>query len=192
VSGATQPLFRLDEPDVSLPAPEFSCLGPGGLKLDMMEFGLDDPDPEPENIQELIARAYNFGRRANEFERQFCNFEPNNVRTTPLVFDTGASCGLTPYRADFLDDYREIDVDMRQVAGTDKIVGVGTTLRRYTMRCGQKVNNPGKGYRMPAADICLESPQSVISALGGVGKAILDGHNIEWHLPDGRIIDILP
>ena len=66
------------------------------MKLDMMEFGLDDPDPEPENIQALIAPAYDFGRRANVFERQFCNFEPNNVRTTPLVFDTGASCGLTP------------------------------------------------------------------------------------------------
>ena len=43
---------------------------------------------------------------------------------------------------------------------------------------------------MPTADIWLESPQSLIRALGGTGHADVRGWNIEWHLPDGRIIDI--
>ena len=43
---------------------------------------------------------------------------------------------------------------------------------------------------MPQDDIRLESPQSVIRAMGGIGHAVVNGWNIEWHLPDGRIIDI--
>ena len=42
----------------------------------------------------------------------------------------------------------------------------------------------------PEADIRLESPQSLIRAMGGSDHAVVDGWNIEWHLSDGRIFDI--
>ena len=63
-------------------------------------------------------------------------------------------------------------------------------MRRCKARCGSTVYIPNRGYHVPAADICLESPQSVIGALGGGGHAIIRGYNIEWHLHGGRIIDI--
>lgn len=43
---------------------------------------------------------------------------------------------------------------------------------------------------MPAANICLKSPQNVIRALVVDGKAILKNDTIEWHLPAGPIVDI--
>ena len=43
---------------------------------------------------------------------------------------------------------------------------------------------------MPAAEIRLESPQSLFTKLGGQSHALIEGKAIEWVLPDGRIIDI--
>ena len=34
------------------------------------------------------------------------------------------------------------------------------------------------------------SPQSALRALGGNGYAFLQGDNIEWNLPDGKLVDI--
>ena len=60
----------------------------------------------------------------------------------PLVFDTGASIDLSPFRADFLDDYEESDLAIQAVGSVDKVVGRGTVLRRFTTRCGGKVSIP--------------------------------------------------
>lgn len=109
--------------------------------------------------------------------------------TTPLVFNTGALTGLTPYKADFIN-YKPVDIEIKAVGSTGKVVGTGTTLWRFTTRCGRKVYLSSTSLHMPSSDIRLESPQSIIRWLGGVGKALLNSHNIEWHLPCGKIIDI--
>ena len=112
-----------------------------------------------------------------------------NVYTTPLVFDTGASTGLTPFRSNFID-YRPSDVSIKAVASTGKVTGIGTVLRKFKSRCCDNVFVPSVNFHMPAADIRLESPQNVIRALGGEGKAVLQNDTIEWHLPAGHIVDI--
>ena len=89
-----------------------------------------------------------------------------------------------------MPDYSEVNIKVQGVAGIGDIEGAGTILRRYKTRCGSVVYIPTLGYHMPTADIRLESPQSVIGALGGDGHAIVRGYNVEWHLPDGRIIDV--
>ena len=82
------------------------------------------------------------------------------------MFDTGASAGLTPYRCDCAPDYSKVNIKVQGVAGIGDIEGAGTILRRYRTRCGSTVYIPTLCYHMPAADIRLESPQSVIGALG--------------------------
>ena len=110
--------------------------------------------------------------------------------TTPVVFDTGASGGLSPYKSDFID-YEPVKIEVKGVAGMGQVIGRGTTLQKFTTRCGAKVCIPSpNSYHMPGADIRLESPQSIIRALGGGGSGLITGENIEWTLPDGRIIDI--
>ena len=54
------------------------------------------------------------------------------------------------------------------MARVGDVKGAGTILRRYKTRCGSVVYIPTLGYHMPKADIRLESPQSVIGALGGM------------------------
>jgi hypothetical protein len=49
---------------------------------------------------------------------------------------------------------------------------------------------PSYSYHMPDSDIRLTSPQSIMKRLGGDSYAKVDGYKIEWHLPDGRIVDI--
>ena len=43
---------------------------------------------------------------------------------------------------------------------------------------------------MPAAEIWLESPQSLIAKLGGQSHALIEGKAIEWMLIDRRVIGI--
>ena len=43
---------------------------------------------------------------------------------------------------------------------------------------------------MPDAEVRLMSPQSALRALGDEGHAFMKGENIEWALPDGKIVDI--
>ena len=169
--------FRLDvlQDDTKIRA-AISKLGPGGVPWDLIEnFGLSSPVPDPQDTVALLARAYAVGRL-------YQSIPTGNVYTTPLVFDTGDSMGLTPFRSDFID-YQPADVSIKAVASTGKVVGIGTVLRKFKSRCGTTVYVPSVNFHMPAADIRLESPQSAIRMLGGDGKAILKHDTIEWILP---------
>jgi len=48
-----------------------------------------------------------------------------------LIWDTGASYGLTPFRSDFID-YVECDMPVRDVTKVNKVIGIGTTLHKLT------------------------------------------------------------
>ena len=110
--------------------------------------------------------------------------------TSHLVFDTEASPGLSPFKYIFLSDYKPVKMNVKGVTGGGSIIGGCTITRRFKTRCGTKLLLPAHGYHFPEADICLESPQSLIRTMGGSGHTVVDGWNIEWHLPDGRIVDI--
>ena len=109
---------------------------------------------------------------------------------TPLVWNMSASSELTPFHSDFLPDYEEVNLPIRAVESIGQVFGRGTVLRRFTTRTGKKVYIGSWAYHMPASDLRLESPQSVSQGLGGGCWAKVDGYNVEWHMPDGDIIDI--
>ena len=152
---------------------------------ELTTFALDTPDPSG-----TIEGARALAVHANDFGRLFNKAGPRAALKTPLVFDTGASSGLSPFRSDFLNNYEAVKISVKGVAGRGSIIGGGTILRKFTTRCGAKLFIPSHGYHFPEADIRLESPQSLIRAMGGSGHAVVNGWNIEWHLPDRRIIDI--
>ncbi len=47
-----------------------------------------------------------------------------------LIWDTGASAGLTPSQSDFID-YVEVDFEIRDVTKANKVAGIGTTLHKF-------------------------------------------------------------
>ena len=46
-----------------------------------------------------------------------------------LVWDTGASYGLIPFRSDFID-YLECDILVKYVTKVNRVIGIGTTIHK--------------------------------------------------------------
>ena len=75
-------------------------------------------------------------------ENIYCNaFETNNTKSLILIWDTGASFGITPFRSDFID-YVKADIAVKDVTKIIKVIGIGTTLHRLK-------NDKGKGVFLP-------------------------------------------
>lgn len=151
-----------------------------GLMETHASFGLDRPQvhTEAEVIDDTVTRAYNFGR-------VLCS---RGVYTTPLVFDTGASHDLTPFRSDFIT-YERCDVTVAAVHSQGKVVGKGIVLYKVRTRDGAVVYVPSMAYHMPGADIRLFSPQRTFKRLGGSSKMNTNG--IAWTLHDDLgVVDV--
>ena len=58
-------------------------------------------------------------------------------------------------------------------------MGGDTILRKFTTCRGTNIYLPAHGYQMPKADIRLDSPQSIIRAMGGSGHVVIDVWNVE-------------
>ena len=154
--GTSPPIFQLECPDFNLIKSIIDKLGPGGIITDDLAiFDLDNPDlgSTVESAQTLAIYAFHFGRRFNKAG-------PRSTRDTPLVFDTGASSGLSPFKCDLFSDYKPVEIEVKGVARVGSIIGGGIRLRRFKTRCGTKLLLQAYGYHFPVAGICLEPPQS--------------------------------
>jgi hypothetical protein len=78
---------------------------------------------------------------------------------TPLVWDTGASNGLNPFKSDFLD-YMEVDIPVKDISKVNRVVGIGTTMYRFVDSVGETIYTPCLSYHLPSAEIRLFSPQT--------------------------------
>ena len=70
----------------------------------------------------------------------------------------GASYGLTPFRSDFID-YVKCQIRVRDFTKVNTVVGIGTTLHKFTDINGNPVYLPCV-YHLPETDVCLFSPQT--------------------------------
>ncbi len=86
-----------------------------------------------------------------------------------LIWDTGASYGLTPFRSDFID-YVECDMPVWDVTKVNKVIGIGTTLHKFTNTDGKPVFLLCVSYHLPQTDVCLISPQTYHQMHGGYSK----------------------
>jgi len=89
-----------------------------------------------------------------------------NPKTLILIWDTGASAGLTPFRSDFID-YVECEIDVRDITKVNKVVGIGTTLHKFVDNNGNHVYLPCVSYHLPTMDVRLFSPQIYHQLHGG-------------------------
>ena len=78
-------------------------------------------------------------------------FDP---KTLILIWDTGASAGLTPFCSDFID-FVECEIDVRDITKVNKAVGIGTTLHRFVDTSGNDVYLPCVSYHLPSTDVQL-------------------------------------
>jgi hypothetical protein len=87
-------------------------------------------------------------------------------RTLILIWDTGGSAGLTPFRSDFIN-YVECEIDIRDVTKVNKVVGIGTTIHKFVDGDGNNVYLPCVSYHLPETDVRLFSPQVYHQIYGG-------------------------
>ena len=86
-------------------------------------------------------------------------------KSYPLVWDTGALFGLTPFCQDFID-YTECSIPVNDIARTNTVIGIGTTLHKFKAD-GEDIFMAYLSYHLPLADVRLFSPQTVHTLYGG-------------------------
>ena len=68
-------------------------------------------------------------------------------KTLILIWDTGASAGLTPFRSDFIK-YVECEIDVRDITKVNKVTGIGTMLHRFVDTKSNDVYLPCGSYHL--------------------------------------------
>ena len=99
----------------------------------------------------------------------------------PLVWDTGASYGLTPFRGDFID-YEECSIPVQDISKTNMVVGIGTVMWKFKESNGGTIYLPLLCYHLPTADIRLLSPQTYHQLHGGDSHLIDNGSAVEMRM----------
>ena len=104
-------------------------------------------------------------------------------KTLILIWDTGGSAGLTPFRSDFID-YVECEIDVRDVTKVNKVIGIGTTLHKFVDASGSNIYLPCVSYHLPTTDVRLFSPQVYHQIYGG--DSIVNGDKVVMRVRDDR------
>jgi hypothetical protein len=72
-------------------------------------------------------------------------------KNCPLVWDTGASFGLTPFRSDFIN-YTECSITVNDISRANTVIGIGTTCHKFQVN-GEDFFMPCLSYHLPTAEI---------------------------------------
>ena len=137
-----------------------------------------------QNVQHLCQRLAVLSDRSLE-NRTFNASNKIDPKSLILIWDTGASFGLTPFRSDFID-YVEADIAVKDVTKVNRVIGIGTTLHKFQNDKGKDVFLPCVSYHLPTTDVRLFSPQTYHQMHGG--HSILCGDCVEMNLKDNRIV----
>ncbi len=113
---------------------------------------------EAEQVRAMILRVNEIAEKLNG----------NSIYNLPLIMDSSASGGLSPFWADFVD-YQPSNIKLETAAHTNTVTGVGTLMWKFQTTSGKTVFLPQVGYHMPKASVCLFSPQSYFQHFGGHG-----------------------
>jgi hypothetical protein len=81
----------------------------------------------------------------------------------------GALFRLTPFCSDFID-YVECDTSVWDVTKVNKVIGIGTTIHKFTNTNGKSVFLRCVSYHLPQTDVCLFSPQTYHQMHGGYSE----------------------
>jgi len=102
----------------------------------------------------------------------------------PLVWDTGASFGLTPFRGDFID-YVECKIEVKDISKTNIVIGIGTTLHKFNVN-GEPIWLPCLSYHLPSAEVRLFSPQTYHTLYGG--HSVVKGDCVEMFVGEHQLV----
>jgi hypothetical protein len=90
-----------------------------------------------------------------------------------LIWDTGASFGLTPFQSDFID-YVARTIPVRDVTKVNNVISIGMTLHKFTDTKGLPVYLCSVSYHLPQMDVHLFSPHTYHQMHGGYSEVYGD------------------
>lgn len=99
----------------------------------------------------------------------------------PIVIDTGASKGLTPFCSDFIS-YREMSSKITGIGSQSTVVGVGTVCWTIIDQNQKIVTIETEAYHVPSAKIRLYSPQHDFCSKKS-GYLLVDSNQVKLRLP---------
>lgn len=139
----------------------------------------------------LSKRNISFEVSKCQHEHECSHYEPpKSFKQMHLVWDTGASQGLTPFLNDFIH-YHKCDIPVKDISKVNRVIRIGTVMYKFCAMNGEDIFLPGVAFHLPSAEVHLLSPQSYHQHWGGysmVGqKSVL--MNL-WH-PDGKPSHVL-
>ena len=85
---------------------------------------------------------------------------------TLLVYDLGASAGLTLFKSDFFD-YVKCSIPVQDISKVNEVIGIGTTIHKFVDTKGRFVYLPQVACHLPSSEVCLFSPQVFHQSCGG-------------------------
>jgi hypothetical protein len=134
------------------------------------------------NISSCIAQV---AALRGTFENCSVSGGPKDPCTLILIWNTGASFGLMPFRSDFID-YVECDIPVRDVTKVNRVVGIGNTIHKFMDTNGNPVFLPCVSYHLPQTDVRLFSPQTYHQMHGGYSEVY--GQSIQMKLRTSSIL----
>jgi hypothetical protein len=109
-------------------------------------------------------------------------------KTLILIWNTGASAGLTPFWSDFIN-YVKCEIDVCDITKVNKVVGIGTRLHKLVDKYGNHVYLPCVSYHLSSMDVRLFSPQ-IYHQLHG-GHSVVNGNEVVMKFcKEGALISI--
>ena len=83
----------------------------------------------------------------------------HDPHTNVLIWDTGTSFGLTPFKSEFIY-YVKCNTPVKDVTKFNTAIGIGTTIHKFVDANGKYVFLPCISYHLPTTDVRLFSPQT--------------------------------
>jgi hypothetical protein len=113
-----------------------------------------------------------------------------DFKHTLLIWDTGATHGLTPFMKDFIH-YHPCDIPVKDISKVDRVIGVSTVKHKFQATNGKDIFLPGVFFHLPTADIRLMSPQSYHQRWAGYSLGGKEGVLMNLWRPDGKPSHVL-
>jgi hypothetical protein len=82
------------------------------------------------------------------------------------MIDSGASVCITPHQSDFVT-YKTSKMKIKDLSSSNTVAGEGLMRWKVEDLAGRVVNLELPGYHVPGAEVCLLSPQVLLSIFGG-------------------------
>ena len=108
------------------------------------------------------------------------NRDCKNPRTIMLVWDTGASYGLTPFRSDFIY-YVKFDTPVKDVTEVNRVLGIVTTLHNFIKSNGRDILLPCIYFNLIQTYVQLFSPHTYHKMHGG--HYVVQGNQVTMQFP---------